>query len=79
MDVGNNLKPALMKTKAFFLLVLNILIFYSCNDVKDKVKGSSSNESVTIYFNGDIATMEGETPQYVEAIVSENDKILFVR
>ncbi len=31
----------------------------------------------TIYFNGDILTMEGETPNYVEAIIVKDDKITF--
>ena len=31
----------------------------------------------TVYFNGDILTMQGESPQYVEAIVVQNDKIMF--
>jgi len=32
----------------------------------------------TVYFNGDILTMQGNSPQYVEALVVQNDKILFV-
>ena len=31
-----------------------------------------------IYFNGDIITMEGDAPQYAEAVVEENGKIVFV-
>lgn len=31
----------------------------------------------TVYFNGDILTMEGDTPQYVEAIVVKDGKISF--
>lgn len=36
-----------------------------------------ANTSV-VYFNGDILTMQGNTPQYVEAVVVQNDKIAFV-
>ncbi len=32
----------------------------------------------TIYFNGDILTMQGDRPQYVEAIVIQGDTIKFV-
>jgi len=32
----------------------------------------------TLYFNGDILTMKGESPQYAEAIVEEDGKIVFV-
>lgn len=31
----------------------------------------------TVYVNGDILTMQGDIPQYVEAIVVHNDKITF--
>lgn len=31
----------------------------------------------TVYINGDILTMQGDTPQYVEAIVVQDDKITF--
>ena len=31
----------------------------------------------TVYVNGDILTMQGDTPQYVEALVVQNDKIMF--
>lgn len=34
--------------------------------------------TTTVYFNGDILTMQGDSPQYVEALVVENDKIIFV-
>ena len=31
----------------------------------------------TVYVNGDILTMQGDSPHYVEALVVQNDKILF--
>jgi predicted amidohydrolase YtcJ len=31
----------------------------------------------TVYFNGDILTMEGDKPQYVEAVVVKDGKIAF--
>lgn len=37
----------------------------------------STADSVTVYFNGDIITMEGDTPKYVEAIVVKDDRIIF--
>lgn len=36
----------------------------------------ASNSSV--YFNGDILTMRGDRPEYVEALVIKNDKIMYV-
>ena len=32
----------------------------------------------TLYYNGDIVTMEGDSPQYVEAVLVRDDKIAFV-
>ena len=32
----------------------------------------------TVYFNGDILTMEGDSPRYVEAVLVKDDKITFV-
>lgn len=32
----------------------------------------------TLYFNGDILTMEGDSPKYVEAVLVKDDKIAFV-
>ncbi len=37
----------------------------------------STADSVTVYFNGDIITMEGDTPKYVEAVLIQGDRILF--
>jgi len=34
-------------------------------------------EKPAIYFNGDILTMEGDSPSYVEAVVVKGDKITF--
>jgi predicted amidohydrolase YtcJ len=34
-------------------------------------------EEPTIYFNGDILTMEGDSPRYVEAVVVKGDNIAF--
>jgi predicted amidohydrolase YtcJ len=33
--------------------------------------------SASIYFNGDILTMEGDKPQYVEAVVVKGKKITY--
>ena len=33
--------------------------------------------STTVYFNGDILTMQGDRPHYVEALVVQHDKIVF--
>ncbi len=48
-----------------------LISIFSCNN-------NQTNESVTMYFNGDIITMEGNTPVYAEAVVSKDGKIIFV-
>ncbi len=62
------------------LLVLVMLVFSCQNNSKNKQKASTvtSNNSTTIYHNGDIITMEGDQPQYAEAIVQREGKIVFV-
>jgi len=59
-----------MKNK--ILLFASIcLITVACN-----TKTPPSNQ--VLYFNGDIITMQGDRPQYTEALVEEDGKIVFV-
>nr|WP_319401651.1 amidohydrolase [uncultured Carboxylicivirga sp.] len=53
------------------ILVLICLITISCQTDK-------KNTDQTIYFNGDIITMENDQPQYVESVVRQNQKIVFI-
>ena len=39
---------------------------------------SFSQQNTTMYYNGDIITMEGEKPIYAEAVVAKNGKIIYV-
>ena len=32
----------------------------------------------TVYYNGDILTMSGESPQYVECLVTRGDSITYI-
>ena len=41
------------------------------------VKGFSQQKT-TVFFNGDIVTMEGKKPQYAEAVVTKGGKIIYV-
>ncbi|MFB0925612.1 MAG: amidohydrolase family protein, partial [Vicingaceae bacterium] len=38
---------------------------------------SESNNNEVIYFGGDIITMKGDEPNYVEALVTKDDSIIF--
>lgn len=67
-----------MKPIFYYLIFLVALSFYSC-DKSNKEKSESVNyESATIFYNGDIITMEGDSPQYVEAVVESDGKIIYV-
>lgn len=57
--------------KKILLLASICLITFAC-----KTKTNPSNE--TLYFNGDIITMQGDSPQYAEALVEEDGKIVYV-
>ena len=43
----------------------------------EKNDTSSAQTEATVYFGGDIVTMEGETPEYVDAVLVKAGKILF--
>lgn len=56
-----------------FFIGLIILALASCNKKKE-----GSNQADTIYFGGDILTMQGEKANYAEALAIKDGKILFV-
>ena len=64
-----------MKKK--YLSFLFFLVIFACNTEKNE-KAEKQNHDQTIYFGGDIITMEGDKLQYAEAVVREKDKIIFV-
>jgi predicted amidohydrolase YtcJ len=67
--------------KAFWYLV-TLLGTFSCQQAIAPgeplhTRSSSLHTADAIYYGGDIVTMEGPTPQYVEAIVQGGGKIIF--
>jgi predicted amidohydrolase YtcJ len=62
-----------MKTLVSLLLMLGIIFLISCNLLKNE----NTNPAI-IYSGGDIITMQGDSPEYAEALVVRDDKILFV-
>ena len=56
------------------VFALALFSFINCKENNTTI----SEESSQLYFNGDIITMEEDTPKYVEAIVTQNGKIVFV-
>ncbi len=62
----------------FLTTLFSLLLLLSCDTQK---KGSTDETSVhnhTIFYNGDIVTMEGDSPQYAEAVVEREGEIVFV-
>lgn len=60
------------KCLAIFLL---LGLFACTGNQQNSVSGS---DTATIYFNGEIITMEGDSAVYAEALVEKAGKILFV-
>lgn len=58
-----------------FLLFIGSLLF-ACQQSNNQ--SENSEDVVTMYYGGDILTMEGDSAQYAEALVVQDGKILFV-
>ena len=56
--------------KKTLLIIVGIALFHACEE-SEKLNLS------TMYYNGDILTMVGNTPNYVDAIVEKDGKIIF--
>ncbi len=63
-----------MKLQPFLLALL--LLAVACGETAPKPAETGSSAAV-VYHNGDILTMEGDEPQYVEAVVVKDGKIAF--
>ena len=61
-----NLKLISMKNSILIYLFSSLLLLIGCE---------KKEHADTIYFGGDILTMEGDTPEYVEAIAVKDGKI----
>lgn len=61
-----------MKTKELAISFMAVILWMaSCQPSSDEKPKS------TIYFGGDILTMNGDTPEYVEAVIVDNGSIAF--
>ncbi|SDQ73984.1 amidohydrolase [Flagellimonas zhangzhouensis] len=54
------------------------LLATSCKNSSKESSEPTVEFSTNLYFNGDILTMEGDTPTYAEALVEKDGKIAFV-
>jgi predicted amidohydrolase YtcJ len=67
-----------MKTAILSLIGISILMM-SCTDAIEKSDIQKKDAAeMTIYFGGDMLTMEGDEAQYAEAVVQQNGKISFI-
>jgi len=59
--------------------ILILFSFAACNGGKEKSDHSNKEGSAaTMYYGGDIITIEGDSATYAEAVVVKDDKIIFV-
>lgn len=64
--------------KKIFLSLSVIYLLAACNTATTSTDTSTTSGKATLYYNGDIITMEGDAAQYAEAVVVENGLISFV-
>lgn len=63
------------------LLSIGLMSMIGCTALQTTAKqpnAEQTSDSATVYYNGDIITMEGEQPQMVEALVTQAGKIAYV-
>ncbi|WP_053977049.1 amidohydrolase [Mangrovimonas xylaniphaga] len=63
--------------KQLGILLIALLTLLSCNSKKEKAQEPIASNQ-TLYFNGDIITVEGDAPNYAEALVEADGKIIYV-
>lgn len=68
MTIGTIIKPALVG--------LGLASMMGCTALQTST--DSANDATTVYYNGNIITMEGDNPQMVESLVTQAGKIAYV-
>ncbi|WP_370392331.1 amidohydrolase [uncultured Winogradskyella sp.] len=63
--------------KRIILLSFLLVFFVSCKNDNSETS-QDKNNNATVYYGGDILTMKGDAPEYVEALVVKDGKISFV-
>jgi len=64
--------------KKVMLILMSVIMLIGCSNNKSKDATQEAGKNTKVYFGGDILTMDGETPTYVEAVVQEGGKIVFI-
>lgn len=69
-----------MLTKPMVFLFITVLLGCSSTihtNMQNKENATSTDLQQTIYYGGDIITMEGDKPSYVEAVMERDGKIIY--
>ncbi|MEC3906078.1 amidohydrolase [Tamlana sp. 2201CG12-4] len=66
-----------MKTFSIKLLMLLTLTIVACKNSESKSSDETIDSNVSMYYGGDILTMEKMEPTYVESVVTKDGKIAF--
>lgn len=72
--MGTTLKAIFMKRTLYIIFLF--ISFLSCNKKANTEKGQHS--TAQLFYNGDILTMESDEPTYVEALVEQDGKIVYI-
>lgn len=66
--------------RSFFPILLTGILLVSCKEKDSKATPVAEPYQLkqTIFYGGDILTMEGDSPSYAEAVVEREGKIVFV-
>jgi predicted amidohydrolase YtcJ len=69
-----------MRRNLYFFVAVLWLFFNACKPGNENNAAGETTESAsaTLYYGGDIITMEGDSAQYAEAVVVKDGEILFV-
>ncbi len=67
-----------MRIKILILISIFTFILIACKNETKTDTSNNDNNATTIYHNGDIITMEGSEVSYMETVVEQKGKIIFV-
>ncbi|MCX6322706.1 MAG: amidohydrolase [Sphingobacteriales bacterium] len=67
-----------MNLKRISLIAVTILAFAACKNATQTTTATNDSTKATMYFGGDIITMEGDSANYAESVVVKDGKIIFV-
>ena len=67
-----------MNLKRISLIAVTTLAFAACKNATQTTTTTNDSTKATMYYGGDIITMEGDSANYAESVVVKDGKIIFV-